>query len=276
MTDAGTDAVWTEGMDLSGIDLTRPSVARVYDYYLGGFHNFPVDRDLAEATIAVAPEARAVARAGRDFLTRAVTHLAADRGVRQFLDLGSGIPTAGNVHEIAQGIDPTARVVYTDIDPIAVAHSEMILDGNPNAVCVQADLRDPGHLLSLPAVRDLLDPAEPTAVLLSLVLHFIPDDDDPAALLRHYRDALGPGSWLTLAHSTGEFQPEAMRTAVTLYRRTATPVRIRTRDEIEALLDGYQLIAPGLTLVTQWRPGQVARVPDPERVGVWAGIARAR
>jgi SAM-dependent methyltransferase len=270
-----TDAEWADEIDPARIDLTRPSAARVYDYYLGGFHNFPIDRELGDATIATYPATRGLARAGRAFLTRAVTHLAVDLGVRQFLDLGSGIPTAGNVHEIAQAADPAARVVYADIEPVAVAHAEMILDGNPNAICVQADLRDPDRLLSLPAVRDLLRPEEPTALLLSLVLPFIQDADDPAGLLRRYREALGPGSWLALSHGTGEFQPEEAGRAVQLYNRAETPVRLRTRDEVLALLGGYQLVAPGLVLVAQWQPGEAAQVDDPERYPLWAGVARA-
>jgi len=258
----------------AGIDLTRPSAARVYDYYLGGFHNFPVDRDLGEATIAAFPDARGVARAGRAFLTRAVRHLV-DQGVRQFLDLGSGIPTAGNVHEIAQAVDPASRVVYVDIEPVAAAHGEIILADNPNATSIQADLRDPDDVLSRPAVRDLIDPRQPTALLLSLVLPFIPDSDDPAGLLRRYREALGPGSWLALSHGTDEFQPHAVGDAVRLYRRASTPVRMRHRDEVLALFDGYELQPPGLALVTQWRPGTLADVEDPQRFAIWAGVGRA-
>jgi S-adenosyl methyltransferase len=273
MTDPGQVAA--SDIDLSRIDLTRASAARVYDYYLGGFHNFPVDRDLAEATIALNPEARPGARAARSFLRRAVTHLTADLGVRQFLDLGSGIPTAGNVHEIAQAVDPAARVVYVDIDPVATAHGQMILADNPNAQAAQGDLRDPGAVLDLPAVRDLIDPTRPTALLLSLVLHFVQDDDDPAGMIRRYREALGSGSWLALSHATKEFQPEQSQVSDLYRRHAASPVHHRDRAQVTALLDGYQLIPPGLVLLAQWRPGRIADVPDPERIPAWAGIARA-
>jgi len=261
--------------DLSRIDLTRASAARVYDYYLGGFHNFPIDRDLGEATIALNPDARSGARAARAFLRRAVTHLTADLGVQQFLDLGSGIPTAGNVHEIAQAVDPAARVVYIDVDPVAVAHGEMILADNPNARAAQADLRDPDTILGLPAVRDLIDPTRPTALLLSLVLHFVADEDDPAGLIRRYREALGSGSWLALSHATREFQPAQAQVSDLYRQRAASPVHHRDRDEVMSLLDGYRLIPPGLVLLTQWRPGRVADEVFPERVPAWAGVARA-
>jgi SAM-dependent methyltransferase len=264
------------GIDLSRIDLTRPSAARVYDYCLGGFHNFPVDRELAEAAIAVRPTVRANARAGRSFLGRAVTHLAADLGIRQFLDLGSGIPTAGNVHEIAQAVDPSARVVYVDLEPVAVSHAEMILAGDPNTASVLADLRNPEQVLESPAVRRLLDPGQPTALLLSLVLHFVPDDDDPAALVRTYREALGPGSWLAISHGTHEFEPETALAATRLYQRTAIPTQPRTRSEVLALLDGYEFVAPGVVLAEQWQPGAVREVEAPERYPIWVGVAQAR
>jgi len=206
-------------IDLTGIDLTRPSVARAYDYYLGGFHNFLADRELAEATIATFPQVRGAGRSARRFLTRAVTHLAADHGVRQFLDLGSGIPTAGNVHEIAQAVDPTARVVYVDIHPVAVAHGGMLLAGNPNAISVAADL------------------------------------------LRHYREALGPGGWIALSHATSEFQPATVQAAMQHYRRTATPGRPRDAAEVTALLDGYDLVLPDWCCPSSGSPAPCARWP---------------
>ena len=259
-----------------GIDLTRPSVARVYDYLLGGFHNFPADRQLAESVIAAYPLTPATARAARSFLTRAVLHLARDHGVRQFLDLGSGIPTQGNVHDVVQQVDPGSRVVYVDVDPVAVAHGEAILRDNPNAVAVQADLRRPDEVLSLPAVTELLEPGRPTAVLMMLVLHFVPDEDGPADILRGYREGLGTGSWLALSHGTTEFTPREVTDEVTkLYRTTTMPGTPRNREQIGTLLEGYELVPPGLVLLEQWQPGSVADVQDPERFPVWAGVARA-
>jgi len=258
-----------------GVDLSRPSVARVYDYYLGGYHNFPADRELAEAVIATYPLTRAAAKSIRSFLGRVVHHLAADRGVRQFLDLGSGIPTEGNVHDIVHAVDPGATVVYVDVDPVAVAHSEAILGDDPRAVVVQADLRRPDLVLAHPTVARLLDPAEPTALLLMSVLHFISDDDDPAGIIRRYRQALGPGSWIGVSHGASEFQPETVDTVRKIYDRTRTPAVGRTHTEVTAFLEGYELVAPGLVLVEQWQPGRLADVEAPERFAVWGGVARA-
>jgi S-adenosyl methyltransferase len=273
-TDDGTPAL--TGIELSRIDLSRPSIARTYDYYLGWFHNFPVDRELAEEAITANPHARAAARSGRDFLARAVRHLVAERGVRQFLDLGSGIPTAGNVHQIAQALDPQARVVYVDVEPVAVSHGEMILAGNPHATSVLADLLEPGAVLNHPQVRDLLDLTRPTALLLSMVLHFVSDDQDPAGLLHTYREALGPDSWLVLSHVTHEVAPETVGKVAKLYDRTATPARTRTRAQILALSSDYTFEAPGIVLTEQWQPGQERPVEHPERFPIWAGVAHAR
>ena len=259
-----------------GVDTSRPNVARVYDYYLGGFHNFPADREMAEAVIAAYPLTSAGVRANRHFLARAVQHLAADHGVRQFLDLGSGIPTEGNVHDIVQGIDPQARVVYVDVDPVAVAHSEAILAGNSRAAVVQADLRRPDDVLSAPAVTQLIDPTEPVAVLMMAVLHFVPDGDRPLETIGHYREAFGPGSWLALTHATDEFHPKKLHDEVAdLYARTPMPLTMRGRDQVLALLEGYELVPPGLVLVEQWQPGVLADVEEPERFAGWAGVARA-
>lgn len=264
------------GADVTAIDVTRPSAARVYDYYLGGFHNFPVDRELGDATIAVFPEARAAAQSARGFLTRAVTHLAADLGVRQFLDLGSGIPTMGNVHEITQAVDPAARVVYVDIEPVAVAHGQQVLAGNPNATSVMADLRDPERVLGHPAVRELLAGDGPTALLLSVVLHFVPDADRPADLLRRYRDALGPGSWIVVSHSTDDLRGDETNAGVNAYRRSGTAVQVRSHAEVLALLDGYDLLPPGLVLAEQWQPGRLRDARDAQQYPIWAAVGRCR
>jgi len=258
-----------------GMDLSRPSVARVYDYYLGGYHNFPADRELAEAVIATYPLTRAAAKSIRAFLGRAVHHLAADLGVRQFLDLGSGIPTEGNVHDIVHAVDPTAKVVYADIDPVAVAHSEAILGDHPNAVVVHADLRRPDLLLTSPVVTRMLDLDQPTALLLMSVLHFITDEEDPAGIVRQYREALGPGSWVGISHGASEFRPETVSTVQKIYDRARTPAVGRTHAQVLALIEGYDLVDPGLVLVEQWQPGRLADVEAPERFAVWGGVARA-
>jgi trans-aconitate methyltransferase len=248
----------------------------MYDYFLGGFHNFAADRELAEQAIAVWPQVPAIARANRAFLGRAVAHLV-ESGVRQFLDLGSGVPTAGNVHEIAQRQAPDARVVYVDVEPVAVAHSREILQGNPNAAVVHADLRQPQSVLAAPEVKELLDPTVPTALLMVAVLHFVPDSDGAAAAIRTYREALGPGSWVAISHGTDEVLPKTVSDQVSgLYRRTSSQAVSRTRAEVTALIDGYDLLDPGLVMVEQWQPGVAIKVDDPARYPVWAGIGRAR
>jgi SAM-dependent methyltransferase len=243
----------------------------VYDYFLGGAHNFDVDRQLAEAIGRAAPDVVETARANRHFLRRAVSFLV-DAGVRQFLDIGSGIPTVGNVHEIAQAVAPDARVVYVDIDPIAVAHSRAILRDNPTAAVLCIDLRDPAKILAEAPI--LIDFTEPVAVLLAGVLHFVPDSDEPGEVVRQLRDALAPGSYLLISHATGDGQPSAVREAQQLTGRAAE-ITLRTHAEIAAYFGPFTLVEPGLVHVGRWRPDP-SDVPDPhpERVAGYAGVGR--
>jgi len=247
------------------IDFARPSASRVYDFYLGGSHNFAVDRDLGRQAIRVVPELPRIMQANRAFLRRAVEFLV-DAGVRQFLDIGSGIPTAGNVHEVAQVRAPECRVVYVDIDPVAVAHSQAILDGDDRTAVVQADLREPVAVLGDPELRRLLDLDRPVALLLFAVLHFVPDDQDPGGLVGRYRDALAPGSWLALSHGTDEGAPEEITRALhALYRRTPTPAVTRSRDQVAGLFAGFDVVEPGVVALPDWRPE-----PDDDRRPVWS------
>jgi SAM-dependent methyltransferase len=257
------------------IDIERPSVARMYDYYLGGSHNFAADRAAARAMVEAVPEAPLMAQANRAFLRRAVQFLA-DSGIRQFLDLGSGIPTVGNVHEIAQRADPACRVVYVDIDPVAVAHSREILAGNERATVIQEDLRRPDAILSHPEVTRLLDFSQPVAVLIVAVLHFIPPADRPEKILRTLRAALAPGSHLVLSQAsddgrsgTGE-RAEAER----VYRRTDNQLWIRSRAELVTLFDGFDLVDPGVVWVPQWRPESPEQAEDAERSVFVGGVGR--
>jgi hypothetical protein len=260
----------------AGVDASRPSVARVYDYYLGGFHNFPADREMAEAVMRAYPLTAAGVRAAREFMTRAVIHLAADHGVRQFLDLGSGIPTQGNVHDVAHAVDPTARVVYVDHDSVAVAHAEAMLGDEPNVGVVLADLRRPHEVLRAEPVTRLLDPSLPTAVIMMAVLHFVADEDRPGDVIRAYREAFGPGSWIALSHTTRDFHPPSLNDEVEeLYARTATPLTMRSREALLGLLRGYDLVPPGMVLVEEWRPGERAEVANPERFAGWVAVGRA-
>ncbi|MEV0154613.1 SAM-dependent methyltransferase [Micromonospora sp. NPDC050686] len=257
------------------IDIERPSVARMYDYYLGGSHNFAPDRAAARAMMAAVPDAPLMAQANRAFLRRVVQFLA-ESGVRQFLDIGSGIPTVGNVHEIAQRVAPDSRVVYVDVDPVAVAHSREILDGNERATVIQEDLRRPEAILGHPEVTRLLDFSQPVAVMVVAVLHFIAPEDRPERILGRLRDALAPGSYLALSQAsdegrsgTGE-RAEAER----VYRRTDSQLWIRDRAELVGLFDGFELVEPGVVWVPQWRPESPESAEDAERSVFMGGLGR--
>jgi hypothetical protein len=256
-------------MELAGPspDVERPSPARMYDYFLGGSHNFAVDRRAAEAARRAYPRIAAGMRANRSFLRRVVRHLVAS-GIDQFLDLGSGIPTVGNVHEIAQRANPDARVVYVDNEAIAVAHSRSILEGNDRAIAIQADLRDPEAVLGNPQVRDLLDFTRPVAVLLVAVLHFVPDSDDPAGIVAAYRDAIPQGSYVAISHGSTEGLPVAASSGVggvtAVYDRSTNPITLRSREEIAALFAGLDVVEPGVVHVLRWRPDR-----DDEEFDEW-------
>ncbi|HLI36866.1 MAG TPA: SAM-dependent methyltransferase [Streptosporangiaceae bacterium] len=261
-----------------GIDTDKANIARVYDYWLGGVHNFRADQDAARALIAVEPNVRAITRANRAFLGRAVRFLAAEAGIRQFLDIGSGIPTERNVHEVAQEAAPGSRVVYADIDDVAVAHSRLILADNPDAAIIHADLREPEKILAAPETRLLIDFRQPVALLLVAVLHFIPDSDDPARILATLRDALAPGSYLVICHACRDARPGFASSAEAAYRsRVAGQVCMRTREEIARFFDGFELVAPGLVYLPQWRPDSPEDIPgDPAKFWALAGVGRRR
>jgi SAM-dependent methyltransferase len=253
------------------VDLDRPSPARIYDYLLGGSHNLAADRAVAEELIKSMPDAPAGARANRAFLYRAVRYLVG-AGVRQFLDLGSGIPTAGNVHEVAQRAAADATVVYVDMDPVAVAHSRALLADNPNATVIQADVRAGGAMLDRPEVGDLLDLSRPVAVLMVALLHAIPDSDDPWAIVAGLRDRLPSGSYLAIGHGTADSRPEETKVAVELSRRTATPMTTRTHADVLRFFAGFDLVAPGLVYVPAWHPDPGTEDPHPERAANYGGV----
>jgi hypothetical protein len=258
-----------------GVDTKRANVARVYDYWLGGSHNFLADQDAARAVVAVVPGAREAARDNRAFLGRAVRFLAAS-GIHQFLDIGSGIPTEGNVHEVAQRASPGARVVYADVDQVAVAHSRAILAGNASAAVIEADLREPQEILSNDTVRRLIDFGQPTGLLLNMVLHFTDDSENPWQLVAALREALVPGSYLVLGHLTDENRPTVAHAAEKVYNRSvATNVHVRSRADILRFFDGFDLVDPGLVYIPQWRPDPPAEVPDdPKRSWALVGVGR--
>ncbi|SRR6266545_501257 len=240
------------GSDAS-IDLERPSQARIYDYLLGGSHNFAVDREAARQLIAMVPDVPLVAQANRAFLRRAVLFLV-DAGIRQFLDIGSGVPTVGNVHEVAHRAAPESRVVYVDVDPMAVAEGRQILAGNDRTTVIEEDARRPERILTHPAVRELIDFGRPVGLLLASLLHFIPDADDPAAIVAALRDAVAPGSYVVISHVTSDSRPTASTAVAAANQHSAMFASARTSAEVERLFAGFELVEPGLVPVEQWRP----------------------
>jgi SAM-dependent methyltransferase len=258
-----------------GVDTKRANIARVYDYWLGGSHNFLADQDLGRALAAVDPNVRAIARANRAFLGRAVRFLSA-AGIRQFLDVGSGIPTQRNVHEVAQQADPGTRVVYADIDPVVIAHSKAILAGNHDAAVIDADLRDPEKVLSHSATQQLIDFTQPVGLLLVAVVHFIADADDPGRSLAILRERLASGSYLVLTHATNESRPVVTQAAEKVYQGSVPSAgRTRSRAEIVRFFEGFDLEEPGLVYLPQWHPDSPGDVPrDPSQFWFLAGVAR--
>jgi hypothetical protein len=260
----------------AGVDTGKANIARVYDYWLGGSHNFRADQDAARAMIAIEPNTRAIMRANRAFLGRAVRFLAAEAGIGQFLDIGSGIPTEQNVHEVAHDVAPGTHVVYVDNDEVAVAHSKLILEGDPDVTVIQADLREPAKILADPATRMLIDFSQPVAVLLAAVLHFIPDSDDPATIIATLREAMAPGSYLAISHACLDTDPGFAPTGESAYRsRVAGQLCMRTSEEIAGLFHGFTLVDPGVVWLPLWRPGPGDQVPeDPHRYWAQAGVGR--
>jgi S-adenosyl methyltransferase len=222
--DPGRFAGWRE----AGVDPTKPSIARVYDYWLGGTHNLAADRELGRMMETLDPRIPAACRANRAFLGRAVRFLAGSAGVRQFIDIGSGIPTAGNVHEVAERAAPDARVVYADRDPVAVAEGRRLLAGNPRAAVIQADLRDPAAILSHPETGRLIDLAEPVGLILVAILHFILDAQKPHGIVERLRDAVAPGSYLVVSHATSQDNPRLAAAAERVYNAHAADGQARS------------------------------------------------
>jgi SAM-dependent methyltransferase len=256
-----------------GVDINVPSPARMYDYYLGGNHNFAADREAAEQAITAIPNLRHIASANRAFLRRAVEFLLG-QGVRQFLDIGSGIPTVGNVHEIAAAY-PGTRVVYVDTDPVAVAHSLALLHDNPNATAIRADLRYPDELLTHYNVMSTLDYGQPIGLLAVSVLQFVEDEAAYPAVARLLQ-ALEPGSYLALSHVFDEaFHPDSVDAVADIYRRSTTPTYAhRDRDQILRFLHGLDLVEPGLVGVAQWTPGPPETARDDQDIAMLAAVAR--
>ncbi len=267
-------ASWDEESIGAEFDLERPNLSRMYDYWLGGAANLAVDRELAERMIAIDPAVVDIVRANRSFLRRAVRFCVAN-GIRQFLDLGSGIPTVGNVHEIAQRADPHCRVAYVDIEGLAVAHSRQLLRHNPLATATQADLRESERVLSSPTVTDLIDFDQPVALLAVMVLQYFPDlPDHPGDILARYRAHLAPGSFLVVSHVTGDEHEIDMTGLARATVNASTHSHLRSHADIAALLGDARPVEPGIVGAPDWRPDD----PQAYRVGSHAGsyVAVAR
>jgi S-adenosyl methyltransferase len=254
------------------IDTSEAHIARVYDYWLGGRDNFAVDREVGDKVLRVHPETALSVRANRRFLARAVRYLAEAEGIRQFLDVGTGLPSASNTHEVAQAVAPGSRVLYVDNDPIVLAHARALLTSSPQGETgyLDADLRDPGAILD--GAAELLDLGRPVGLMLVAVLHMLPDDDRPQAIVDRFLAALAPGSFLVISHLARDVQRDAMAQMGRTYNSAAAqPVTLRTRAQVTGFFAGLTLVEPGVVLTHQWRPGP----DDAATPGVlWAGVAR--
>jgi hypothetical protein len=259
------------------IDTSKPHSARIYDYFLGGKNHFAADRQAADKVLAELPVARTGLRENRAFLGRAVRYLTAEAGVRQFLDIGTGLPTTNNVHEVAQAIAPSARVVYADNDPLVLAHARALLTSAPEGrtAYIHADLRDPSAILADPVTRDVLDFSQPVALMLVAILHFIPDENKLAEIIAALLDALPPGSYLTASHGTAEHNSAQMTGMQHATREAGIPFQLRDSDEFARLaFSGLDLVPPGVVLVSEWRPEGTGPRPTSAEVSFYGGVAR--
>ncbi|MQY09308.1 hypothetical protein ACRB68_74270 [Actinomadura sp. RB68] len=259
------------------IDTSVPHSARVYDYYLGGKDHFPADREMAERAARSWPAVRVAVRENRAFLGRAVRYLVREAGVTQFLDIGAGLPSAGNVHEIAQAEDPAARVVYVDNDPIVLAHARSLLVGTPEGrtAYMDSDLRDPDRILGDPVTRRTLDFDRPIALIMVATLHFIVDAEQPCAIVGKLMEALPSGSYFASSHVTPEFDPEGVGGLVRAYNNSGIAGQARTKQEFtEMAFAGLELVDPGVTLVSEWHPDSDGERPSADQVNWFGGVAR--
>ncbi len=259
------------------IDTSRPHSARMYDYFIGGKNHFAADRKTAREVLRHSPYVPTAARENRAFLGRVVRYLAAEAGVTQFLDIGTGLPTTNNVHEVAQAIDPSARVVYVDNDPLVLAHARALLTSAPagRTAYIQADFREPAAILSDPATRDVLDFGKPVALMLVAVLHFTPDEYRPAEVIATLLDALPSGSYLAASHLTTEHDEETTSAGQQVMRGAGITMQKRDSGEFAKLaFSGLGLVPPGVVLVSQWRPDSAGPAPAPHEVNCYGGVAR--
>src|SRR5580658_8199359 len=237
-----------------------PSSARIYDYFLGGKDNYPADRDAADQIATYLPNIREAAKMNRAFVSRAVRYLVNEAGISQLIDVGTGLPAMGNVHEVAMAANPATRVVYVDHDPIVLAHARNMLQGTPNAVIIGHDMRAPAGILADPELRRLVDFDEPAGVLFVSVLHFLADADDPAAVIAELLAPFPAGSYVALTHGTADSAPQ-VRAAARVYDAATTRMFVRSREEVLALVRGLDVVAPGVVWTPEWRPEPGDQVP---------------
>jgi O-methyltransferase involved in polyketide biosynthesis len=270
-----------DDQDRPEIDTSVPHEARMYDYWLGGKDNFPPDRALGDLIRERIPTISAMARANRAFLDRAVRYLAGEAGIRQFLDIGTGIPTAPNVHQVAQAVDPSTRVLYVDNDPLVLAHARALMASTPEGrtAFVLGDFRDPDAILGSDEFAAVLDRGQPIALMLvAMLMYFDPDEEngvDPYPIVRQVVDMLPSGSHLALTHPTGDFDAEAMEGVRAVSRQAGITIRPRSKDEVARFLDGLEVVDPGIAPVLAWRPdAQDTGDVDPHSAYYWAAVAR--
>jgi hypothetical protein len=259
------------------IDTSRPHSARVYDYLVGGKNNFAADRAIAEKVLQKSPNARIAPRENRAFLGRAVEFLVKDAGLRQFLDIGTGLPTANNVHEVAQAVAPESRIVYVDRDPLVIVHARALLTSSPEGKTdyIQADVRDPGAILASAAVHETLDFSQPVGLLLVGILHLLADEDKPAEIVATLLDALPKGSYLVASHLTTEHDRERTAAGQAVMREAGITMQKRDSDVFaEIAFSGVKLVPPGVVLVTEWHPDDTGPRPSPAEVSIYGGVGR--
>jgi len=256
----------------AGIDPSVPSPARMYDYYLGGKDNYAADREAAEKALSAVPHGRQIARANRDFLCRAMV-LMAGHGIRQFIDLGTGIPTSPNVHELARRAQPDARVLYVDNDRVVTVHNLALLAKDDGIMAVNGDIRDPGGIIASPERQELIDLHQPVGVLCVAVLHFITETDGPYGIVETFKQAMAPGSFLALSHITSDGTgPDVIAAVQEAYAKASAPAVFRTRGEIQRFFDGLDMECPGLTDVTAWHSRDGAFSAHPPALGFLGGV----
>ncbi|WP_042432609.1 SAM-dependent methyltransferase [Streptacidiphilus anmyonensis] len=258
-----------------GLDTNRPHSARMYDYYLGGKDHFEVDAQAAERVAAAFPSVFTSARENRAFMHRATRVLAREHGIRQWLDIGTGIPTEPNLHQVAQAVAPSARVVYADNDPLVLKYAERLMRSMPEGrtAYLEADVNDPESLLDSPELSEVLDLEQPVALSLNALLHFVPDAQDPHRIVRVLLEALPSGSALAISHSTPDFDPVSWEKVQDIYNGSGTPVQFRSRKEVAGFFEGLDLLEPGVAVGHRWRPDAIsAQTPTDAEVSLWVAV----